>query len=887
MTAPTVSAIVCCFTTRRWRLLAAAIASLRRQDPEPAEILVVVDHNPALLGMAQQAFEAVARVLANTGPRGLSGARNTGVAAAGGEVVAFLDDDAVAEPGWLAELVDGYCDPRVLGVGGHVEPEWQGGRPRWFPREFDWVVGCSHPGMRAGPVRNFIGANMSFRRAALTGTGGFRADLGRVGRTPAGCEETELCIRIAGAHPDAVLLYRPAAAVRHHVDPERATVAYFRARCHAEGRSKATVAGVAGTGPALDSERDYVRQVLPRGLAKAARSLLTERDPAGLARAAALVGGLAATGTGYLTGRLRARPAGPLAVAVLLVALAFWGLSLRTLTPDRLAAMTDLGLVSVLPRAYWMALGILVSGCAVLIHRRGTSEWVLAGYLAVVIIVLRATPAICYDSLRYSWAWKHVGIVDYVTRHGAVDPHIGTLSGYHAWPGFFTGNALLTEAGGVQSALTYAAWAPPVFALLALVPLRLLFGTLVTDRRQVWLGLLIFSLANWIGQEYFAPQSFAFLLYLIVLAVCLQWLPARHPAMDRSRWLRWLGGAVPGQRSLPSPGRRALLAVLILLMLALVSSHQLTPFMLLTALALLVAGRHTGPPWLPVLLAVLTAAWIGWMGREFLGPNLYWITDSFGRPAANAETFVDLDHVGVAQRVVNYADRALTAGVALLAALGWWRAGRTRGHRGVPALLAVSPLPLLAANNYGGEMLFRVYLFALPCLALLAAGVCYPAGRRAVPPVALTLALTALFCLAYYGKERMNYFTPDEVSASRWLYGHAPPGSLVIAATANFPWAFEHYETYRYEFLENLPAPRRVEVPRQPVAVVRNVVGHHEGPTFVVLTRSQDVSVRYTGVLPAHSVPALLNALTGALEFLVVYRNPDATIVELPAGGAG
>src|SRR5207248_5075725 len=115
-------------------------------------------------------------------------------------------------------------------------------------------VGCSHPGMRPGRVRNFIGANMSFRREALSASGGFRPDLGRVGRTPVGCEETELCIRIATARPDAVLLYRPAATVRHHVGAERATWSYFRARSHAEGGSKAVVAAVSGAGQALARE---------------------------------------------------------------------------------------------------------------------------------------------------------------------------------------------------------------------------------------------------------------------------------------------------------------------------------------------------------------------------------------------------------------------------------------------------------------------------------------------------------------------------------------------------------------------------------------------------------------------------------------------------------
>jgi hypothetical protein len=220
------------------------------------------------------------------------------VAASTGDVVAFLDDDAVAEPDWLRRLAAEYADPTVLGVGGHVEPLWESHRPQWFPPEFDWVVGCAHTGMpsETASVRNLIGANMSFRREVLATVGGFRADLGRVGSRPAGCEETELCIRAAQEFPDGVLRYQPKAMVRHNVSTARGTWRYFRARCYAEGLSKATVARLTGGQRALTSERDYVRRVLPRGLvAAAARAHPT--------RGLALVTGLSTTVAGYVVGR--------------------------------------------------------------------------------------------------------------------------------------------------------------------------------------------------------------------------------------------------------------------------------------------------------------------------------------------------------------------------------------------------------------------------------------------------------------------------------------------------------------------------------------------------------------------------------------------------------
>lgn len=302
---PTISVVVCAYADERWPALVAAVRSALTQTRPAAEVVVAVDHNAALLGRVREALPEVVAV-ANDGGRGLSGARNAGVRAATGAVVAFLDDDAVAAPDWLALLAEGYRDPRVLGVGGSIEPQWLAGRPSAFPHEFHWVVGCTYEGMptAAAPVRNLIGANMSVRRDVLDRAGGFRSGLGRIGRLPLGCEETELCIRARQADPDGVFLYEPRARVEHAVPADRTTWRYFRRRCFAEGLSKAQVSSTTGPRDGLSSERTYTLRTLPvgvaRGLADAARG-----DAAGLGRASAIVAGLAVTTAGYVVGSAR------------------------------------------------------------------------------------------------------------------------------------------------------------------------------------------------------------------------------------------------------------------------------------------------------------------------------------------------------------------------------------------------------------------------------------------------------------------------------------------------------------------------------------------------------------------------------------------------------
>ncbi|MFN2591404.1 MAG: glycosyltransferase family 2 protein [Candidatus Dormibacteria bacterium] len=299
--------VVCAYTEKRWDELVAAVESLRVQTHPPDEVILVIDHNPALAERASREIPGVTCV-ENHGQRGLSDARNAGLAVARGEIVAFLDDDAEAEPEWLSLLAEGYADPTVVAVGGFAEPEWAEGRPGWFPREFDWVVGCTYRGMpeAASPVRNLIGCNMSFRREIFDDLGGFTTGIGRLGTRPVGCEETELCIRIAQRRPGSVILFDPRALVHHHVPGPRATWGYFRSRCYAEGLSKAAVSALVGATQGLASERTYTTRTLPKGVVRGIAAGL-KGEAGGFVRAAAIVAGVGIATVGYGLGRLSPR----------------------------------------------------------------------------------------------------------------------------------------------------------------------------------------------------------------------------------------------------------------------------------------------------------------------------------------------------------------------------------------------------------------------------------------------------------------------------------------------------------------------------------------------------------------------------------------------------
>jgi hypothetical protein len=298
---PTVSVVIAAFTMDRWADLQEAVASVRAQTVPVLQTVVVIDHHPGLLARARRELAGVT-VVPNASSPGASGGRNTGVAESRGEVVAFLDDDAVAAPTWLEPLLPHFRRPDVVGVGGRLDPLWAGPEPRWFPPEFGWAVGASYRGMpeKAAPVRNVWSGNMVIRRHVFDAIGGFRPDFGKIGGRSRP-EDTDLCLRAAAAHR-GTWIYEPAGLARHRVPAHRATFGFFLRRCFHEGQGKAALAALNGIVESTSAERQYTRHLLPaavaRGLLATGRGDVSE----GL-RSAAIGAGFSFAAAGFLMGR--------------------------------------------------------------------------------------------------------------------------------------------------------------------------------------------------------------------------------------------------------------------------------------------------------------------------------------------------------------------------------------------------------------------------------------------------------------------------------------------------------------------------------------------------------------------------------------------------------
>lgn len=302
--APRVSVAICAYSMERLHDIHEAVDSVLAQTEKPDRIIVSIDHNEELLQKLKAGLPSEVKFVLNRGAIGSAETRNTAIRFSDGDVVAFIDDDAIAEKDWLHNLMKHYRDPSIMAVGGRLVSVWRDGRPGWFPEELDWIVGGTYKGHPEGrtQVRNLIAANMSFRSEVCNHIGFILTDLGALGETARAGDETEFCMRIGHHIPNAIILYEPNAIVYHKAPPHQATLKHLIARSFSEGRykGKSTRIYAALSQNPLSTESAYLRYLLSTAIPERLRSFYRKGS---LVQLGAIVLSMAVVGAGYLVGR--------------------------------------------------------------------------------------------------------------------------------------------------------------------------------------------------------------------------------------------------------------------------------------------------------------------------------------------------------------------------------------------------------------------------------------------------------------------------------------------------------------------------------------------------------------------------------------------------------
>ncbi|PNG96292.1 hypothetical protein [Streptomyces malaysiensis] len=589
----------------------------------------------------------------------------------------------------------------------------------------------------------------------------------------------------------------------------------------------------------------------------------------------------AAEPAGRRAGRRTGRVAAAALWAVAGLGLGLYWLPLLHLDDADLDRMGGLGLVSVLPRATLLGAALLIVAFAGALWLARPRPALLTAVLVATVVSLHAVPAVLEAQPRFPTAWQHLGFLDYIGRTGHAVPD---LDARWSWPGFFAGAAFLARAAGVHDLSEVLRWWPTLLQLLCLAPLMVLLRALRASWRAKWTAVWLFALCGWVGQDYFSPQGFTYLLYLVFVAVLLVWFrePRALPGKRRPGEAE-VARATPAQRT-------ALLGLLIALFAASVAAHQLTPFVMLGVVSALVLLRRSNLYGLPLLCGVMVAVWVGFLAEPYWSGHWNELFGGVGGVGGNVSSSVSgrIEGGSSVHKLVLYVRVALAGGVLALACWGVLR--RRAAGFAERSLLVLTFVPFLGfgMQSYGGEMALRVFMFALPGACVLGALAVFPrvgAARAGLGPAAALLAGLALmagFLVARWGNETFERVRPGEVAAMEYVYAHDKPTVRVLwmsndtvnNVTPAMPWGARDMERVRYE---------PTLAPRDPVLVGGLVTALREaGPrSYLMVGRGQSTYLTLDSGYDEHWQERLRRSLDRRAELRRVFGNEDAALYEL------
>jgi hypothetical protein len=556
--------------------------------------------------------------------------------------------------------------------------------------------------------------------------------------------------------------------------------------------------------------------------------------------------------------------------------------------------ITDVGIVSILPPAAYALLAVLATAFVVALRMRPLSQPLLVLQLTALVFMLYGAPALFEEMPRFVTAWLHVGFADAIAETGRLFPF---RDARFDWPTFFVLSAFMADAVGMDNLLPILAWVPVVQVILYLAPLYLIYRSATGDLRLIWLGLWIFVMTNWVGQDYFSPQGMNVLLMLTILAVLLTWF---RRAPSGPAWLASLRERIPflgpaRRRFVVDPNASlddgpearltqrqqiGLVAILGLIFGFSVASHQLTPFAIMGGITLLVIFGRLRPRGLVVIMAVLLTTWITFMASTFLAGHLAGLLEEVGSPG-------DFAQANVANRLRGSEGHLFVIQVRLFFTLAIWALALIGGLRRIwsgrfdlsLALLAAAPFVLILLQGYGGEMLLRIFLFSLPFMAFFIAALVFPTARPSSWALSLMIVIASMgllggFVVSRYGNEKVDLVSAAEFQAVEVAAALAEPGDTLASVNHAVPLGYRDWHESRIGSLS-------ARIPLDQVGVMISLLPETilDGQSgYLIITRSNEALAELFGGVDAEEWDRLMRIVEGRIELEPVFRNRDATI---------
>ncbi|MDQ0848671.1 hypothetical protein QFZ65_000609 [Arthrobacter sp. B3I9] len=584
--------------------------------------------------------------------------------------------------------------------------------------------------------------------------------------------------------------------------------------------------------------------------------------------------------------------------AVLLAALAAVALTLGTwgllsVDPRRIGGA---GLIGVLPPIYFFALALSLGGFLASLSLPRIYPALQTWQILVTVFILHGADPLIHGLPRLEASYRHLGIADTISQSGQLNP---ALDAYFNWPGFFDLLGMLSGSTGAKDLAGLATWAPVGINVLLLAPLLALAARLTAHRRHAWTAVWLFYLTSWVGQDYLAPQAYAFILLVTLLACILSSFTGWAWRTDQNRLttalariVRKLDPSMP-PHGLPGPPRAesaVLVVVCAVLLLAMTASHQLTPFAAIPILAAFLLTGRLRLRFLPVLAVMLPVGWLVFAASTYLQGHYEQLFGSFGNIGANAFGSLGSRVSGSDSHQFVVYTRLAEVGVLWLLAAAGAVLGRRRGAPWLTAAAgAVAVVVLIPVQPYGGELLLRIYLFSLPftvCLAVLPLMSDKPGSLglpRTVALFVLGAVLSTTTIVTRYGNDIMESFTTDEVALVNRLYDLAPPGSKLIEAVHNTPWKFEHYAGYDYRAL--VPAEFRPGASPLTCDAANQIAGRTGA--YLIVTVSQLHAAELRGSTPAGDLRNFVSTCSANPGWTRIAENDDGVVFHIQGAGNG
>jgi len=615
------------------------------------------------------------------------------------------------------------------------------------------------------------------------------------------------------------------------------------------------------------------------GIGRMSGETVLRVEPAGPRRTRPVPMPPAAWRARWLTGRNTG------AALLLTTVLTLWVVSLAL---SDSAGVGDYGLLSVMHPTFFIAVALCATGFVIELYRRDPRSPVLVGYLVLLLLILHATVPVLVHEPEYAWTYKHLGVIDHIRTGGALDNPDDI---YLQWPTFFALGAQLVAVTGL-SGLRLATWAPLFFDALNCLPLFAIARTLSSDRRVPFLTVFVFTSIDWVGQDYLSPQGFSFVLCLGTLMIMLRWLrrvpgPAdRKPPRGIARlWASLQSGLVEVPYT-SARTRHLALGALYFVYAVVVTSHQLSPYIVAMSATGLVVLRLIRPVRVvPILIGIAVL---------YLLPR-HQVTDNYGL-FNGFDVFRNVQGVGPVLGTT--AGRLFSAHVVqLVAVLVWGLAGlavldsrRRLGQVAAPAVVGFAPFGLLLAESYGGEAIYRVYLFTAPWCAYLIASMVLRWRRLpsaiGLPGAAVALTGVMLACLqGEHGQLVFDQFSRAEVEAANFIYTHAPPHSSIVMTIDNFPTRLSaDYPTFRggpngdVSLVEDADLKAHTLTNADLPAIDSFFRAREPDPAFLVISPAMAHFAHYFGYLPDGAIDNLRKTIAMSPNFILYYRNQDVLI---------